>query len=113
MGHVKAADVRFKMRDSEGGDFLATLAVMEQGGSSVKAAAFPLADDDAPQKPRDQMSEDEKRGLKVVVLSLDGKKHDLRVGYVAESPVWKPSYRLVVQPAGEAGLQAGGIGQNL
>ncbi len=110
-GHVEDADVRFKMRSSEVGDFLATLAVMEQGGSSVKAAAFPLEDDE--KKPRDQMTEDEKRGLKTVVLSLDGKRHDLQVGYVAESPVWKPSYRLVVRDGGESELQAWGIVQNL
>jgi hypothetical protein len=47
------------------------------------------------------------------VLSLDGRAHDLLVGYVAESPVWKPSYRLVVQPNGEAELQAWGIVENL
>jgi hypothetical protein len=110
-GHVEADDVRFKMRSGEVGDFLATLAVMEQGGSSVKAAAFPLEDDE--KKPRDQMNDDEKRGLKTVVLSLDGKRHDLQVGYVAESPVWKPSYRLVVREHGESELQAWGIVQNL
>ena len=110
-GHVETDDVRFKMRSGEVGDFLATLAVMEQGGSSVKAAAFPLEDEE--KKPRDQMSEDEKRGLKTVVLSLDGKRHDLQVGYVAESPVWKPSYRLVVRDGGESELQAWGIVQNL
>ncbi len=110
-GRVDQADVRFKMREGEVGDFLATLAVMEQGGSSVKAAAFPLADDES--KPRDQMTEDEKKGLKTVVLSLDGKEHDLQVGYVAESPVWKPSYRLVVKDGGDAELQAWGIVQNL
>jgi hypothetical protein len=110
-GHVEADDVRFKMRSAEVGDFLATLAVMEQGGGSVKAAAFPLEDEE--KKPRDQMTEDEKRGLKTVVLSLDGKRHDLQVGYVAESPVWKPSYRLVVRDRGESELQAWGIVQNL
>jgi hypothetical protein len=110
-GHVETGDVRFKMRSSEVGDFLATLAVMERGGSSVKAAAFPLEDEE--KKPRDQMTEDEKRGLKTVVLSLDGKRHDLQVGYVAESPVWKPSYRLVVRDGGESELQAWGIVQNL
>jgi len=110
-GHVERADVRFTMREGEVGDFLATLAVMEQGGSSVKAAAFPLADEET--KPRDQMTEDEKKGLKTVVLSLDGKEHDLQIGYVAESPVWKPSYRLVVKDGGDAELQAWGIVQNL
>jgi hypothetical protein len=59
------------------------------------------------------MTRDEKRGLKTVVLSLDGRAHDLQVGYVAESPVWRPSYRLVVQSGGEADLQAWGIVENL
>jgi len=110
-GHVEDAEVRFKMKEHEVGDFLATLAVMERGGSSVRAAAFPLKMDDENEdaKPRSLMTEDEKRGLKAVVLSLDGKAHDLQIGYVAESPVWRPSYRLVVQPNGEAELQAWGI----
>src|SRR5580700_8569578 len=41
-GHVEGGEVHFKMKQGEVGDFLATLAVMEQGGSSVQAAAFPL-----------------------------------------------------------------------
>src|SRR5271165_3931672 len=115
-GHVERDEVRFKMRQTEVGDFLATLAVMERGGSSVRAAAFPLkeeeeVDDDG--KPLRPKTEDEKKGLETVVLSLDGKVHDLEVGYVAESPVWRPSYRLVVKPAGEAELQAWGIVQNV
>ncbi len=89
-GHVDEEEVRFKMRDTEVGDFLASLAVIEQGGSSVKAAAFPVEDpneitDDSP-KPTSLMTTDEKRGLKIVVLSLDGKEHDLQVGYIAASP---------------------------
>ncbi len=116
MGHVERDEVRFKMRQSEVGDFLATLAVMERGGSSVRAAAFPLkeeeeVDDDG--KPVRPKSEDEKKGLETVVLSLDGKEHDLEVGYVAESPVWRPSYRLVIGAGGDADLQAWGIVENL
>ncbi|MEO7109067.1 MAG: hypothetical protein ABI183_01405, partial [Polyangiaceae bacterium] len=117
-GHVDEEEVRFKMRDTEVGDFLASLAVIEQGGSSVRSAAFPVKDpyedttDETP-KPRSMMTEDEKRGLKVVVLALDGKDHDLQVGYIAASPVWRPSYRLVVHPNGQADLQAWGIVQNL
>ncbi len=114
-GHTEEAEVRFKMKEGEVGDFLATLAVMERGGSSVRAAAFPLKmnDDNEDAKPRGLMTDDEKKGLKTVVLSLDGKAHDLQIGYVAESPVWRPSYRLVVQANGEADLQAWGIVQNL
>ncbi len=126
-GHVDKDEVRFKMRQTEVGDFLATLAVMEQGGSSVRAAAFPIkvADEDdsnpapndasttpSPPKPRER-TEDEKRGLETVVLSLDGRDHDLQIGYVAESPVWRPSYRLVVHTDGSADLQAWGIVENL
>jgi hypothetical protein len=116
MGHVDRDEVRFKMRQTEVGDFLATLAVMERGGSSVRAAAFPLkeeeeVDDDG--KPVRPKSEDEKKGLETVVLSLDGKEHDLEVGYVAESPVWRPSYRLVIGAGGDADLQAWGIVENL
>ncbi len=111
-GIVDEPEVRFKMRESEVGDFLATLAVIEKGGSSVKSAAFPLTDTEAEPTPREKMSDDERKGLKKVVLSLDGKEHDLAVGYIAESPVWKPSYRVVVRPGGQADLQVWGIVHN-
>ena len=115
-GHVATDEVRFKMQKGEVGDFLATLAVMERGGSSVRAAAFPLKDDDVDQGPDDKppvLTPDQKKGLQTVVLTLDGKAHDLQVGYVADSPVWKPSYRLVVHAQGDADLQAWGIVENL
>src|SRR5450432_934367 len=114
-GHVDDSEVRFKMKRTEVGDFLATLAVMERGGSSVRAAAFPLTvnDDNSEAKPPHEPTEDEKKGLETVTLSLDGKSHELQVGYVAESPVWRPSYRLVVHAEGDADLQVWGIVQNL
>src|SRR5580704_12003889 len=130
-GHVDGGEVRFKMKRTEVGDFLATLAVMERGGSSVRAAAFPLPDDESdeakgpddskephgPDSERAPPTEEEKRdrrnGLETVLLSLDGRSHELQVGYVAESPVWRPSYRLVVHPEGDADLQAWGIVENL
>ena len=40
-GHVDSDRVEFRVRRNEVGDFLATLAVLERGGSSVRAAAFP------------------------------------------------------------------------
>jgi hypothetical protein len=58
----------------------------------------------APKKDRNK--------LETVVLELDGKEHDLQIGYVAATPVWRPSYRLVIEKAG-ANLQAWGIVQNL
>ena len=125
-GEVEASEVRFKMRQRMVGDFLATLAIVERGGSSVRAASFPLALDEPeevpepgpegilkpwPQPPREQEDPGEK--MREVVLSLDGQRHALSIGYVAETPVWRPSYRLVVTDGGEADLQAWGIVQNL
>jgi hypothetical protein len=69
--------------------------------------------DGADPKPKKAKTEDERKGLRTVVLSLDGKAHDLAVGYVAESPVWKPCYRLIVHPDGQADLQAWGVVENL
>ena len=65
--------------------------MIEQGGSSVKSAAFPLdvsgdvvKDDEGVKKP--PKTDDEKRGLKSVVLALDGKAHELAVGYMRSHP---------------------------
>jgi hypothetical protein len=128
-GHVDADAVQFHMRQHMVGDFLATLAIVERGGSSVHAASFPLdvsSDDptapdpqfmrmlDAWQHP-DQIPDSRSVGrnkLRDVTLRLDGKEHDLAVGYVAATPVWRPSYRIVVQDGG-ADLQAWGIVENI
>jgi hypothetical protein len=111
-GHVENDAVHFKMKQEEVGDFLATLAVMEQGGSSVRSAAFPLDMDRNNDEAKPDAKQDEK-AMRTVALSLDGRAHDLQIGYVAASPVWRPSYRLVVLPSGQAELQAWGIVQNL
>jgi hypothetical protein len=123
---VQGDRVSFRVRQNEVGDFLATMAVLEQGGSSVRSASFPLKIDDPQEDQPDEpqgpflkplgappAKEKNPDHLVVVSLDLDGKEHDLQVGYVAETPVWRPSYRLVVQPAGQADLQAWGIVQNL
>ncbi len=143
-GHVDEPEVAFKVRTERIGDFLATLAVMEQGGSSVRSASFPVdidkdkngedgeeEDEDAsaepapeprygmpiapPPKPKKKKKKDDRETVR---LTLDGNEHDLVIGYVAETPVWRPSYRLVIAKAGSGGgdakadLQAWGIVQN-
>jgi Domain of unknown function (DUF4139) len=102
-GRVREREVNFRVAPSEVGDFLATLAVMEQGGSSVRAAAFPV--------PREVEGEVD-TARRTVRLSLDGDDHDLRVGYAVETPVWRPSYRLVFQ-GDRMHVQAWGIVQNV
>ncbi|HEY3592737.1 MAG TPA: hypothetical protein VGL13_02645, partial [Polyangiaceae bacterium] len=128
-GHIEADKIHFKVRQGEVGDFLATLAVIERGGSSVRSASFPIdvGRGDEPPTPSPVPLEDgttqpvvangsaDKPGadpMKTVVLDLDGKAHDLEIGYVAETPVWRPSYRLVIDDKG-SDLQAWGIVQNL
>ncbi len=133
-GKVDEQEVKFKMKEGEVGDFLATLAVMEKGGSSVRAAAFPIKSpedvmecDPDPlalvprrkvpgEEPEPRLrpcTDQERRHIREVVLQLDGKQHDLQVGYITEAPVWRPSYRLVVEGNGTASMQAWGIVQNL
>jgi hypothetical protein len=128
-GEVDGERVSFKMRQRMVGDFLATLAIVERGGSSLKSASFPLdvdKDDPAARDPRFERMLDAWNHpgeslpappkpddrLRSVSLSLDGKQHDLAVGYVAATPLWRPSYRVVVDKSG-ADLQVWGIVQNL
>lgn len=105
-GHVEGEAVNFRVTQAEVGDFLATLAVMEQGGSSVRSAAFPMPEEqvgDAPPAPERRRN---------VRLALDGREHDLVVGYTVETPIWRPTYRLVFQGT-QPQVQAWGIVQNL
>jgi hypothetical protein len=127
-GNTDEAEVAFQMRQSAVGDFLATLAVVESGGSSVRSASFPIevadqttVDDDPKCPPKEDSAEAaassrpkrEKNPLRKVTLHLDGKEHDLTIGYVAETPVWRPSYRVVINGNGRAELQSWGVVQNL
>lgn len=128
-GQVDGEEVSFKMRQRMVGDFLATLAIVERGGSSLKAASFPLEvdkNDPVAQDPRfgrmlqawtnpgepPKAPDPSSERLRKVRLSLDGKEHDLSIGYVAATPLWRPSYRVVVGKGG-ADLQVWGIVQNL
>lgn len=128
-GGVDGEQVSFKMRQRMVGDFLATLAIVERGGSSLKAASFPLEVDKSDPVAHDprferllqawghpgeppKAPESSSERLRRVLLRLDGKQHDLAVGYVASTPLWRPSYRVVVSKAG-ADLQVWGIVQNL
>lgn len=121
-GRVDEEEVRFRLRQENVGDFLATLAILEKGGSTVRAASFPveLEDEEESVDPTVEAALDawegkkpaRRRGLREVKLELDGDEHELTVGYLAETPVWRPSYRLVVGGGGQAELQAWGIVQN-
>jgi len=122
-GHVQSSEVKFRMRQKLIGDFLATLAIVERGGSTVRSASFPIELDDQVDPRARQFQEmmqpeftgklKDKNPLRDVALRLDGREHDLAVGYVAETPVWRPSYRVVLDKSGKAELQSWGIIENL
>ena len=109
-GRVQGREVRFRVTQREVGDFLATLAVMERGGSSVRSAAFPIPDEVSTDGKGDGGPPPEQR--RTVRLALDGREHDLVVGYTVETPIWRPSYRLVFH-AGTVQAQAWGIVENV
>jgi hypothetical protein len=131
-GQVDESEVTFRMRQHAVGDFLATLAIVERGGSTVRSASFPIEVEDkfepvepprclddvgklesSAHCPKQPAVRKEKNPLRRVSLRLDGSRHDLAVGYVAETPVWRPSYRVVINAAGTAELQSWGIVENL
>lgn len=135
-GRVDDERVTFEMRQRMVGDFLASLAVIERGGSSVRSASFPLELEDtespaprdpepvplvvdsegkirAPSPPPPPPKKPDPNAMREVVLHLDGKEHDLSIGYLSETPVWRPSYRVVIAEDNSADLQAWGIVQNL
>jgi hypothetical protein len=50
---------------------------------------------------------------KVVSLTFNGEgKRNVKVGYVIENPIWKTSYRLVIDEAGKASLQGWAVVEN-
>jgi hypothetical protein len=114
-GRVDSDRIQFRVRKNEIGDFLATLAVLERGGSSVRSASFPLEveHDENPAPPTPGAAPAARiSDLQKVIMALDGGEHDLDVGYIASTPVWRPSYRLVLDDKA-ATLQVWGIVQNL
>ncbi len=120
-GVVEGEEVKFRLREENVGDFLATLAIVERGGSTVRAASFPVEIEEEKAAPEIEAALDawdrhkqgkDSRKLRDVTLELDGGEHEIAVGYLAETPLWRPSYRLVIKQNGQADLQAWGIVQN-
>jgi hypothetical protein len=121
-GRVDADEVRFRMRQRMVGDFLATLAIVERGGSSVRAASFPLDIDEKDAEPppepvesllkpwpRPEPEKDPAEKMREVVLSMDGAKHDLAIGYVAGRGCRSSSVGNRAEPI-RRGLDAGQVG---
>lgn len=117
-GHVDGSALEFQVKQSEVGDFLASLTAIEHTSGGVRSVSFKVpeapdapipGDDGEPARHKEEAPVD-------VALSFasDG-DHDLRVAYVVGSPVWRPSYRVVFDgdpKHGQALLQAWAVVQN-
>jgi len=99
-GTVRGDSLRFRVRREQVGDFLATLAVRDSQGG-VQSVAFPVEEVEG--EPAEHVD---------VEVGLDGSEvHDVRVTYVVEAPIWRPTYRVVLGEEGAA-LQGWAIVQN-
>jgi hypothetical protein len=123
--------LEFRVKQSEVGDFLASLTALERSSGGVRSVSFEVPDEPVPAPPPPIASApDEAFALRTpappqpppsrtsdphveVTIALTGNgAHDLTVAYVVGSPVWRPSYRVVFDGSGKALLQAWAVVQN-
>ncbi|MBI2896138.1 MAG: DUF4139 domain-containing protein [Deltaproteobacteria bacterium] len=128
-GHFEGERLAFQVRQSEVGDFLSSLTVIERARGRVRSVSFEVPD--PPRQPSQTPppapglplpvpqpqpvvdEEEEPREPRVDVdLRLDGDRHDLTVAYVVAAPIWRPSYRVVLDDEG-ALMQAWAVVQNI
>jgi hypothetical protein len=110
-GEFSGQALEFRVKQSEVGDFLASLTAVEHGAGGVRSISFEVPEppktstEDAPSEPVDPRVD--------VKLSFTGsREHALSVAYVVGSPVWRPSYRVVFDDQGQPLLQAWAVVQN-
>lgn len=124
-GVVEGETLTFQVRREHVGDFLATLAVIDREGHA-RSVSFPSLEtdeevaeggcecelnDDGEMECEDTLEEEED-DLVDVVLEFTGDDHDLVIAYVVETPIWRPSYRVVLGEE-SALLQGWAVVQNL
>ncbi|MBI4918109.1 MAG: DUF4139 domain-containing protein, partial [Acidobacteria bacterium] len=143
-GKVVGDEIKFKVRETQVGDFLASLAVVTLDGKPVEFVTFPVNKEKkdkkeetpplppypcwpymppgacpGPTPPPDEAEakEEEPEDQVEVVVKLkgeEGAEHDVIIAYVVESPIWRPTYRIVMDEAGKkALLQGWAVVQNL
>ncbi|MCU0675507.1 MAG: OmpA family protein [Myxococcota bacterium] len=101
-GRVENGRVALRLAPHEVDDVLTTLTVVERGDvaqQSSPSAAIPEGEGDGP---------------RTLTLDLDGEHaHDVRIAYAAPTPVWRATYRVVLDEDGEhALLQAWAVVHN-
>ncbi len=124
-GQVDGDELHFGVRQSEVGDFLSSLTVVERTAGGVSSVSFEVPeppeppappppealeeDEEPPPPPEPEEPEDPRVDVN---LRLRGQvEHELMVAYVVGAPIWRPSYRVVIDE-GDALLQAWAVVQN-
>ncbi len=135
-GHTTKDAVRFRVRRGDVGDFLTSLAVLDETGARVRSVSFEAPEARERQEPRpvplvlhdgrlaavmppdppaqdgnEEEQDEDEEPLDVVLRMERSGMHDLRVAYVVGTPLWRPTYRLVFGPEGGL-LQAWAVVQN-
>lgn len=128
-GKFEGDELRFGVRQSEVGDFLSSLAAIERTPGGVQSVSFEAPEATPPSTPskppvanEESMSRDiqpatrdlqksDPRNLVRLRFRNSG-EHDVIVAYVVGAPIWRPTYRAVIDDKG-ALLQAWAVIQNI
>ncbi len=117
-GRVSGEELTFGVRQQEVGDFLSSLAAFEQSSGGVSSVSFEVPDNvrnpppstssDGTTPPHNPAND---RVAVRLRLGTSG-EHDLTVAYVVGAPIWRPSYRVLIE-GDRALLQAWAVVQNI
>lgn len=132
-GAFAGQELEFGVRQNDVGDFLSSLTAIERTPGGVRSVSFevpeppatpaaapvqpspyPCAYPGTPQPaptPPPEADAEEAR-MDVRLLFDDDARHDLTVAYVVAAPIWRPSYRVVLDEHGKVLLQAWAVVQN-
>jgi len=120
-GNFDGMSLKFSVRKDEVGDFLSSLTAVEKGEGGVRSIAFEAPKRVAPPVPHDPekgippapLPDPESERVDVELLLAGPGEHAVEVAYVVGSPIWRPSYRIVLDQGQQALLQAWAVVQNL
>jgi len=133
-GAFDGQELEFGVRQSDVGDFLSSLTAIERTPGGVRSVSFEVPEPPAtpaappaqppypypypypvppPTPPAESAEEEAAEARMDVRLLFDADAHhDLTVAYVVAAPIWRPSYRVVLDDHGKVLLQAWAVVQN-
>lgn len=132
-GEFEGGALEFTVKRRDVGDFLSSLTAVDRAAGQVRSVSFEMDEEDektptptkpmpiimgdgrivvVPPAPPEAPEEGDEGTEEVdVTLRLEGEDHNLVVSYVVGAPIWRPSYRILLDDEG-ALLQAWAVVQN-